>query len=318
MSDAVLTTADRPMRRPPLPRGVEDPGQIDRLTEINLGDLFRSFKLDHIRRGRGLLRAIFYLPARRFARAVAEYDRRVGEHGLAEGARWILRYMSNRVQVHGAEHVPTEGPLLLLSNHPGLTDTMALFSSIPRGDLRIIAAVRPFLRELPNTSRQLIEVDEADTAQRTGVLREAIAHLRAGGAVLTFPAGRIDPDPAVAPGALDALATWSPSIALFARQVPQAVILPVLVSGVISAPALRHPITRLYRSKADREWAAATLQLLLPWYRRVTVSVAFGQPLRAADLAAGGRDAVLETAKAAMHDLILTYGRPEYGAGQMT
>jgi hypothetical protein len=68
---------------------------------------------------------------------------------------------------------------------------------------------------------------------------------------------------------------------MLARLVPDLTILPVAVSGVISRQALRHPLTRLYRTTKQREWVAATLQVMLPRYRDTRVVVRFGQPIHA-------------------------------------
>ncbi|MBD0372088.1 MAG: hypothetical protein ICV60_14705 [Pyrinomonadaceae bacterium] len=62
---------------------------------------------------------------------------------------------------------------------------------------------------------------------------------------------------------------------------------------MISARALRIPLTRLRRSRRDREWLAATLQMLIPALRDVDVKVEFGNPIYAAG-ANGIGQAVLE------------------------
>ena len=124
-------------------------------------------------------------------------------------------------------------------------------------------------------------------------MRAAARHLRGSGAVLTFPRGRIEPDPAVLPGAVEALDQWSSSAELFARLIPGLVVVPVVVSGVISPSALRNPLIHLRRRKRDREWLAATFQLLIPALRNVEARVEFGRPIHAEPGAAIG-DAVIE------------------------
>jgi hypothetical protein len=89
----------------------------------------------------------------------------------------------------------------------------------------------------------------------------------------------------VLPGAAAALDSWSSSFDLLARFVPELTVLPVIVSGVISRRALRHPLTYLRRKPADRQWLAALLQLQLRSLQRQRVRVAFGNPLRLAELA---------------------------------
>jgi hypothetical protein len=188
--------------------------------------------------------------------------------------------MVRSAEVEGRENVPQEGPLLLVANHPGLTDTVALFAAIPRRDLRVVAAERPFLDALSNTSRYLLTMSEASSG-RFGLVQAATRHLRRGGAVLTFPAGEIEPDPAVLPGAVEALKRWTASADLFVRLVPGLAVVPAVVSGVLSPAALRNPLTFLRRRPKDRQWLAATLQTMVPTLHGVTVRVAFGQPIYA-------------------------------------
>ena len=110
--------------------------------------------------------------------------------------------------------------------------------------------------------------------------------------MLTFPGGRIEPDPAVLPGAVEALDSWSSSADLFARLTPGLAVVPVAVSGVISPSALRNPLIHLRCSRRDREWLAATFQLLVPALRDVEARVEFGRPIYAEPGAALG-DAVI-------------------------
>ena len=178
------------------------PEQIEALTRVCVNDLLSAFGLGGLRRGRHLLELLSRVPAQRVARQIATYDQIVGESGLSVGGAWALERMVKRVEIEGREHVPPEGSLLLLSNHPGLSDAVALFTAIPRPDLRVVAAEWPLLDALPNTSRYLITVAKA-SSNRFGVLKAAARHLRHGGAVLNFPAGRMEPDPAVLPGGVE-------------------------------------------------------------------------------------------------------------------
>jgi len=268
--------------------------QLERLTQAGVDDVISAFGLGGVRRGRVVLEALTRIPAGRLARQILAYDAMVGEAGLGTGGAWALKRLCETASVEGQDNVPRGGPLLLVSNHPGLADAVALFASTPRDDLRVIAADRPFLTALPNTSRYLLTVAE-HSAGRSGVAREAARHLRSGGAVLTFPGGRIEPDPAVLPGAVEALRRWSASADLFARLTPGLAIVPVVVSGVTSPSALRNPLTRLRRRRRDREWLAATLQMLVPALRDVDVRVDFGRPVYAEPGATVGDAVARET-----------------------
>ena len=84
---------------------------------------------------------------------------------------------------------------------------------------------------------------------------------------------------------MEALERWSASVDLFARLVPDLVVVPVIVSGVLSPTALHNPLTFLRRRKEDREWLAATIQMMIPALRNVTTRIAFGRPVHADDSA---------------------------------
>jgi 1-acyl-sn-glycerol-3-phosphate acyltransferase len=273
--------------------------EIEALMRVCVDDLLSGFGLGGLTRGRGFLEWLSRFPAQRVARQIADYDRIVGESGLGAAGVWALERMARRVEIEGRERVPTGGPLLLCSNHPGLSDAVALFSSIPRVDLRVVAAQWALLDALPNTSRHLITLAKT-SSNRVAVLKAAARHLQRGGALLNFPAGRMEPDPAVLPGAVEALARWSTSVDLFARLAPDLTVVPVAVSGVFSPIALRNPLTRLRRREEDRWWLASNLQMLVPALRNVTVRVTFGVPVRTAD--AG--DAVSERVLAQMRRLL--------------
>src|SRR5215216_1788014 len=235
--------------------------QITTLTQINLDDLVSSFGWQRQPLLAAILRGLFVRPAQKFARQMVEYDDLVGQVGLHEASCQILqrRYIRD-LRVYGGRHIPASGPVLFLSNHPGLTDTVSLFTAIERSDLRIIALHRPFLASLVNVTRQLSYISDS-ASERMRAVRQISSHLRAGGAALTFPAGKIEPDPYVQPGALNALQDWTDSSGVFLRFAPDTKIIPVLVSGVIWDRSARHWLTRLKRTREEREKLATALQL---------------------------------------------------------
>jgi len=249
---------------------------VETLTEINTVDLLDSVGLARL--GGTPLRHLFRPAARRFALTAHEFDMRVGNEGLAQGSAWLMSRMTAGLVTSGLEHVPSRGPVVVLANHPGMTDTVALFTSLAsRPDLRVIASDRPFLRALPNVVRQLILLPD-DARGHMAVIRTAARHLQEGGALLTFPAGDIEPDPATfgPQRAVASLESWSDSFALFARSAPMARFVPALVSNVISPEAQRHPFTRLRRTAHNREKLAAAMQVALPRYHGLVARVAFG------------------------------------------
>lgn len=246
------------------------------LTQVSIDELINAFGLGHVRRGRWLLEWLFCRPAQQFAAQLVRYDQCVGTHGLQAGGQWILERFVTSVQCVGQEHIPRTGPLLVVANHPGLYDSTLLYATIPRPDLRILAADRPFLQALPNTSRYLLTMSE-DASERPRLVRSAARHLRQGGAMLLFPSGKIEPDPLVVPGALEALEQWSLSMDLFVKLVPGVQIVPAVVGGVLSPTWQRNWLARLRRREEDRRWLAATMQFMRP--SNVHVRVTYGPPV---------------------------------------
>ncbi|HSR20072.1 MAG TPA: hypothetical protein VLL49_04085, partial [Anaerolineales bacterium] len=192
--------------------------------------------------------------------------------------------------------------------HPGMTDTLALFAAIDRSDLKIIARHVPFLRVLANISRQLYYLDD-DASRSLGAVRGVAAHLRSGGAALTFPAGDIEPDPEVYHGARQALDGWEDSAGVFMRFAPDTTIVPALVSGVIWEQTARHWLIRLRPTREERERMAAALQLLIMLTLRVrptAVTVRFGRPITLADVGAADIPRIHRAVMAGMHELLGT------------
>jgi len=258
--------------------------------------------------------------AKKFAIQMIDFDREVGRSGLLEAARKALPNYVRTLSVAGAENVPPRGPLLVLSNHPGMSDALCLIVAIQRLDLRVIALDRPFLRALPNTSKYLFFVDSSP-ARRMSAVRQAVSHLKEGGAVLTFPAGKIEPDPNVYDGAEQSLADWSDSVSLFLRLVPRTQVVPALVRGVLWEKAVRHPITSLRRGRAERERLGAALQLIFQLQfdvRPVDVSVEFGRSVSPQGLAPPHPDvlhrAVLECMRQLLQRQKSTEKRAKFGA----
>jgi 1-acyl-sn-glycerol-3-phosphate acyltransferase len=290
------------------------PSPLDTLTQINLDDLVSSFGWEHRPIPAAILRWLFAQPARKFARQIMMFDDIVAEGDLADASRRIMQSNYVReVRVHGREHVPAAGPALFLSNHPGMADTISLFAAINRADLKIIALHRPFLESLENTTRQLFFIDD-DPAKRMNAVRQVSAHLKHGGSVLTFPAGQIEPDPDVYPGALDSLNNWTDSAGVFLRFARDTKIVPVMVSGVLWEKTARHWLTRLKGTRAEREKLAAALQLLVIILRNArpnTVHVRFARPITLEEIGSTDSQAIHETVIERMRGLLLSKPKDE-------
>ena len=236
---------------------------LEALTAINLDELVASFGWNGRRVLGPVLRRVFQNAARTFASHMLEFDDAVGRlSALGDASR---RFLQNRyvrdLNVEGRAHVPSEGPVLFLANHPGMMDTISLFAAIGRRDLKIIAQRRPFLESLENTAKHVFFVDD-NLGRRVIAAHEVAAHLRKGGAVLSFPAGHIEPDPDLDPKAIESVNDWADSARFIVRMAPETQIVPVLVRGVICKRAAHHWLTHIKRTQSERDKLAAALQLI--------------------------------------------------------
>jgi 1-acyl-sn-glycerol-3-phosphate acyltransferase len=257
--------------------------QIELLTRILAREGAEALGWERGRPGGSAAQALLRPAARRIAREFAACDEVFASRALPDAARWILEHYSAAVEVAGLDHLPRGGPILLVANHPGLTDAVALIAAVDRPDVRIVAADYPFLHAMHGLGPRLIFLG-ASGASQVGWIRAVSRDLRQGGVVLLFPAGRLEPDPAVL-GRDGALLPWSESVGVIRRLAPETQIVPAAVTGVLSARAFAHPLTRIRRTPRDRQRVATLLQMLDQRYRHVTARIAFGAPLVA------GRDA---------------------------
>lgn len=278
---------------------------FEALTKINLDDLVSSFGWQDRPLLAGLLRILFRKPAQTFARHMLDYDEITGAHGMADGGWNLIRRYVNGLRILNADRIP-DSAFLALSNHPGMTDTVALFAALNRKSLRVIALDRPFLNTLPETAKQLFYVDD-DPARRMTLVRQVSAHLKNGGTALTFPAGHIEPDPDVYPGAVESLQDWTDSVGVFVRMAPNAAILPVLVRSVVAQKYAGHWLLKIKKTKEEKEKLAAALQLLgmvILHEKPVTVTVQIGNPIYLNDLGTNDGNVIHQAVLAEMKHLI--------------
>jgi hypothetical protein len=232
------------------------------------------------------------VPAVMLARSLTALDHDLARRSLADSAqRRLAHYGATLTIDRRSPSVPASGPLVVVSNHPGLFDALALFATVGatgRDDLSILAARRPLLTALPNLSRRLLSIDPG--ASGSVALKKAVRHVRAGGALLHFPAGQIEPDPRVAPRSRELLLPWKPGLdtllAAASRGRDDVRVVVVAVSGVVSPRALA--VSTFASRGADRLTDAFVplLQLTVPGFADAQIVVRFGVARPAKEVAA--------------------------------
>jgi putative hemolysin len=101
-----------------------------------------------------------------------------------------------RIAPGDLERIPASGPVIAVSNHPfGILDGALLTQVLTRvrADVRVLT--NHFLGELPELAPYCIFIDpfERPGSRMTNgrALKQAIAHVRARGLLLIFPAGEV-------------------------------------------------------------------------------------------------------------------------------
>ncbi len=231
-------------------------------------------------------------PVKRMAALVVELDKNIYLEGCNKAAIKFMAHFVTDVDVRGAENIPKHGPLLLMSNHPAAYDVIILAASIQRDDLKILGSDVQFFKQLPNIANVIIPVPY-HIPSRLQTVRASINHLKNGGALLIFPRGNVEPDPAVSPGAEDSLNGWSASLELFLRKVPQTISVIAIASGILSKGWFKNPLIKLWKKYEQRQKVAEIFQIATQLITGRKISsvplVTYSAPLTLADL--GGEDA---------------------------
>ncbi|WP_455383209.1 1-acyl-sn-glycerol-3-phosphate acyltransferase [Salinispira pacifica] len=255
----------------------------------------------------------FLLPALLFSLRMRQFDRRIERDGIRAASSWLLTRYSGRplLSRQSAEHRAGQHQrtgTLVVANHPGVVDALALLSALDRDDVSIVAMDRSVLASLPALRRHLIPVPR-EPRLRVATVRTIVARLAQGGMVVLFPAGEIEPDPAYAAPGIEILKEWTPVIGLvvlrsIADRFPLE-LLPVLLANVFPQRARRNPLVRVRRTGRDREESAALDVLLRGRARGHRPSVIIGQRMNAATLGRDNGDArtIAERVRGAVRSL---------------
>lgn len=198
-----------------------------RLFRISLRDMLQSYPSSPVLRF--VLSLIFALPTLRFAYLLVRFNRDIYQRGLKDAAGTLLKRFYRGVAVYGKNPFSAKakksygdrageqpsGGLLVLANHPGIGDSLALLSVLDRRSVHLVVSERDFFYALPALGPYLILVSE-NPAKRNGVIRAMLEALHRGEAVVLYPAGEIEADPFLHPES-PMLKQWSSVIGLLIR-----------------------------------------------------------------------------------------------------
>jgi hypothetical protein len=268
-------------------------------------EIFAAFGLASRGLPRRLFGPVFWLPAQIFGRIMAGIDRTVGEQGVPEAAKRLLTYFVDDIQVAGKENIPLEGPVLIASNHPGAYDSVAILACLPRKDIKAVVSDIPFLRSMPAASRMMVYATPGAQGRMTAV-RGVMRQMQAGGSLMIFPSGLVDPDPDVLPDAEKELDSWSGSLDLVMKKVPETKIIVTIVSSVLSPVCLRNPLTRLPK----KEWEKRKLAEFLQVIQQLALKRKFGlKPRLTFDVAMTGSELLAQSESPDLHQAIIERAR---------
>lgn len=288
--------------------------EVKRLTEALLLEVIKILGLPRTRGWCEACRLLFGRGLRNLAEIGLTFDRLLVERGLREASAWALTHWCHNLLAQGQENTPLQGPLLIISNHPGTYDALVLAAHLPRPDLHFIVSDLPFFRALKNFSRRafFIPPNVKDAVGRMAGMLAAVRHLKSGRAVLLMGSGTIDPDPAVYPGARKNLQRWTEAANLFLRFVPETHVLLAIVSHVLHPKWAHHPLVHLWRNGLERrrvaEFFQVIQQLFHPGSLYVSPRVTFSPAWTASELGDSPRKALIQRATALLEAHCTLFG----------
>ncbi len=260
---------------------------INNVTEALFAQLMKVMGLRHPSWVTRSLFPIFHTPIRRMSSLLVELDSNIPQIGWNSAVNLFLDHLVTRLELYGEDNIPSQGPLMVVCNHPAALDVVILAAAIKRNDLKIIASDIPIVQMLPHIAQHSIPVPY-NIPRRLQTVRSTIRHLESAGAILIFPRGNVEPDPAVLPGAEQSLSGWSASIELFLRRVPKTQTVVAIASGMLSAGWYKNPFVRIWKRYEQRQKVAEIFQIAAQLVTgkppTAIPRISFSSPLTFADL----------------------------------
>jgi hypothetical protein len=256
------------------------------LTDLVVREVLINFRLKQTGVLATLFRIIMHLPARKFGEILHQIDQGAFAQGIHGGALNVLHQFVTRLEIRGWA-TPTEGPLLVVSNHPGGTDPFVLASAIARPDLYILSQNHIVYDALPNLKGFLVCMAE-DRSDGHLAIRKLLSLLKNQKCVLLYPGGDLELDPALFPTSGNLLRDWSRSVALLLSRTPEALVQPVILRGTISRQLWNNRLVRISKSITTQLQIAMIAQIAVQQLKQdafpVQTTLIKGKPLHAREL----------------------------------
>ena len=129
---------------------------------------------------------------------VAAYIYRLVPEFLLRFLAWLLVHFIYRLKTRGTEHIPTQGPALLICNHVGFADALVISAGCPRPVRFIMEASIFRIPVLSAIFRGMKAIPVAPAKEDAAVYERAFQivaqELRDGQLVCIFPEGRLTSD----------------------------------------------------------------------------------------------------------------------------
>jgi hypothetical protein len=239
---------------------IERNEKFDRVVYAIVSEILRVMTLKNKVWARKLIGNLLKKPIRKMAEIVVSFDEEIAVRGWSATMKDYLDDFVTDYRVKGFENVPQTGPLLIACNHPGSYDMPIISTVMGRDDVKFIASDISIVHELPNIMEHFIFMSR-DAHHSMLTVRTAIRHLQAGGAVLIYPRGDVEPDQDVTPGGRPDFERWSPSSEVLLRKVPQTRTLMVFTKGVLAPRWIKSPWIRIWKKPAQRQKIAEIFQV---------------------------------------------------------
>jgi putative hemolysin len=175
--------------------GVARPARVERQYDMRRLSYAGTFKNPW---KAGAIRVIEWLTAKvQLLRLIRRFEKSGAPFGAPFWPK-AIRHMGIRIDTPPEEiaRIPATGPLVVVANHPsGLVDGMVMAEMINRvrSDFKILT--RSLLTGIPEVEEFMIPVPfpHEDNARELGLQMrdETLKHLKAGGVIILFPAGKV-------------------------------------------------------------------------------------------------------------------------------